>query len=38
MYTELGKRATEMLWEETMADLDFAGVRGIIASMASAPS
>ncbi|KAL3484853.1 hypothetical protein BJX62DRAFT_229979 [Aspergillus germanicus] len=38
MYTERGKRATEMLWEETLADLDFAGARGILASMASAPS
>ncbi|KAJ0423163.1 hypothetical protein BJY00DRAFT_299767 [Aspergillus carlsbadensis] len=37
MYTEHGKRATEMLWEETLADLDFAGVRGILASMGAVP-
>jgi hypothetical protein len=33
MYTDDGKRAMERLWKETMAELGFAGVEGILDSM-----
>ncbi|CAJ2506484.1 Uu.00g006140.m01.CDS01 [Anthostomella pinea] len=33
MYTPEGEAATERLWKETMDELDFAGVRGIVESM-----
>lgn len=33
MYTPEGKMVTERLWEETLKELGFAGVRGILESM-----
>ncbi|KAI1771130.1 NAD(P)-binding protein [Hypoxylon cercidicola] len=33
LYTPEGKVATQRLWDETMAELDFAGVRAILDSM-----
>jgi len=30
MHTEEGKRAMKRLWEETMAELEFADVRGVL--------
>jgi len=35
MYTPEGKQTTERLWEETLEDLDFAGVRSIANSLRS---
>lgn len=32
-YTEEGQRVRERLWEETMSELEFAGVRGILEDM-----
>ncbi|KAI2604102.1 uncharacterized protein GGS25DRAFT_506903 [Hypoxylon fragiforme] len=31
-YTDEGKVVMERLWEETLTELEFAGVRGILAS------
>jgi hypothetical protein len=33
MYTPEGKQATERLWQETIAELSFADVQGILDSM-----
>lgn len=33
MYSPEGKKAGDTLWEETLADLDWAGARGILAAM-----
>ncbi|KAI4869234.1 NAD(P)-binding protein [Hypoxylon rubiginosum] len=33
MYTPEGKAAADMLWQETMSELEFAGVSGILESM-----
>jgi hypothetical protein len=33
LYEEEGKWAAEKLWNETMAELEFFGVRGILDSM-----
>lgn len=33
-YTD-GERLTQVIWEETLRELDFAGAEGIIASMRS---
>lgn len=33
MYTPSGKQTTERLWEETLDELDFAGVRSITKSL-----
>jgi hypothetical protein len=33
LYTLEGKVVTERVWEETLAELDFAGVRTILESM-----
>ena len=33
MYTPEGKQTTELLWEETLEELDFAGVRSIAGSL-----
>ncbi|KAF6233983.1 hypothetical protein HO173_007813 [Letharia columbiana] len=33
LYTPEGKEITERLWEETLSEFDFAGVRGILDSM-----
>jgi len=30
MYTDLGRRISDKLWNETMAELRFAGVEGLI--------
>lgn len=35
MYTTEGKAITARLWEETLEELEFAGVRGILESMTS---
>ena len=34
MYSEAGKKATDRLWNETMAELEFVKPRDILASMA----
>jgi hypothetical protein len=33
MYTPEGKAATERLWDETLVELNFAGVKDILNSM-----
>lgn len=33
MYSLEGKRASDTLWEETLADLNWVGVRGILSAM-----
>ena len=33
MYTDEGKKTEALLWEETLEELDFAGVRGIVESL-----
>jgi hypothetical protein len=33
MYSPRGKQVTERLWNETLDELEFAGVRDILASM-----
>ncbi len=33
MYTPEGKKVTDGLWEETLKELEFAGVRDILESM-----
>lgn len=33
MYSPEGKQASDILWEETLEDLDWAGVRGILSAM-----
>jgi hypothetical protein len=33
LYTSEGKELTEKVWRETMAELSFAGVEGILQSM-----
>jgi hypothetical protein len=33
LYTAEGKVVTKRVWEETLAELEFAGVRGILESM-----
>lgn len=36
MYSPDGKEVTERLWNETLDELDFAGVRNILASLRGA--
>jgi hypothetical protein len=36
LYTPEGKIITQKAWDETLAELDFAGVRGILESMRAA--
>jgi hypothetical protein len=33
MYTKSGRKITEMLWEETLKELQFAGVEDILAQL-----
>ena len=33
LYTTEGRVVTQRVWDETLAELDFAGVRGILESM-----
>jgi len=35
MYSPKGKKVTERLWNETLTELEFAGVRDILISMRS---
>lgn len=35
LYQDEGRLVTERVWEETLAELDFAGVRNILSGMKS---